>query len=147
MTPIPRAALPARRRLPSRGIGLLMAAQAVTFALASAVHFGTGFTDAAIPELVIAAVLGLGSSAVLSRYPHAWGIATATASFATAGTALGLTIIATGRQAMPRLPRVDPGGARGYPDRPAADAVNSLTAATSLTSAGPPAPAGPPVSR
>jgi hypothetical protein len=103
MTPIPRAALPARRRLPSRGIGLLMAAQAVTFALASAVHFGTGFTDAAIPELVIAAVLGLGSSAVLSRYPHAWGIATATASFATAGTALGLTIIATGRRDVPDL--------------------------------------------
>jgi hypothetical protein len=42
MTSIPRAALPARRRLPSRGIGLLMAAQSVTFALASAVHFGTG---------------------------------------------------------------------------------------------------------
>jgi hypothetical protein len=103
MTSIPRAALPARRRLPSRGIGLLMAAQAVTFALASAVHFGTSFTDAAIPELVIAAVLGLGSSAVLSRYPHAWGIATATASFAIAGTALGLTIIATGRQDVPDL--------------------------------------------
>jgi hypothetical protein len=32
-----------------------VAAQAVTVALASAVHFGTGFTDAAIPELVIAA--------------------------------------------------------------------------------------------
>jgi hypothetical protein len=32
-----------------------VAAQAVTVALASAAHFGTGFTDAAIPELVIAA--------------------------------------------------------------------------------------------
>jgi hypothetical protein len=101
MTSMTRAALPARRRLPGRGIGLLMVAEAVTFALASAVHFGTGFTDAAIPELVIAAVLALGSSAVLSRHPHAWGIATA--SFATAGTALGLTIIATGRQDVPDL--------------------------------------------
>src|SRR5215475_7396362 len=83
MTSIPQTALATRRRMPSRRTGLLMAAEAATFALASAVHFGTGFTDAAIPELVIAAVLGLGSSAVLSRRPHAWGIATATTSFAT----------------------------------------------------------------
>jgi hypothetical protein len=32
----------------------------------------TSFTDAAVLELLIAAVLGLGSSAVLSQRPHAW---------------------------------------------------------------------------
>ena len=59
----------------SRRTGTAMAAEAATFALASAVHFATSFTDAAIPELLIAAVLGLGSAAVLSRRPHAWGAA------------------------------------------------------------------------
>jgi hypothetical protein len=75
-----------------------MAAEAVTFALASAAHFATSFTDAAIPELLIATVLGLGSLAVLFRHPHAWGAAAGTTGFATVGTILGLTIIATGRQ-------------------------------------------------
>jgi hypothetical protein len=50
-----------------------MAAEAATFALASAIHFVVGFTDAAIPELLIAAVLGLGGAAALSGRPHAWG--------------------------------------------------------------------------
>lgn len=80
-----------------------MAAEAATFALASAVHFATGFAGAAMPELVIAAVLGVGSSAVLTRCPRAWGIATSTAAFATFGTIVGLTIIATGRQDVPDL--------------------------------------------
>jgi len=80
-----------------------MAAEAATFALASAAHFATGFTDAAIPELLIAAVLGLGSLAVLSRRPHAWGAAAGATSFATLGTIVGLTIIATGRQDAPDL--------------------------------------------
>ena len=80
-----------------------MAAEAATFALAAAVHFATGFADAAMPELVIAAVLGAGSSAVLTQRPRAWAIATSTAAFATFGTILGLTIIATGRQDVPDL--------------------------------------------
>ena len=88
---------------PNRKTGTAMAAEAATFALASAAHFATGFTDAAIPELLIATVLGLGSSAVLSRRPHAWGAAVGTTSFATLGTILGLTIIATGRQDVPDL--------------------------------------------
>ena len=75
-----------------------MAAEAATFALASAIHFATGFTDAAIPELLIAAVLGLGGLAILSRRPYAWGTAAGTTSFAAFGTIMGLTIIATGRQ-------------------------------------------------
>jgi len=80
-----------------------MAAEAATFALASAAHFATGFTDAAIPELVIAAVLGLGSSAVLPQRQHAWGTAVGATSFATFGTIVGLIIIATGRQDAPDL--------------------------------------------
>jgi hypothetical protein len=80
-----------------------MAAEAATFAVASAVHFAVGFTDAAIPELVIAVVLGLGSSAVLSQRPHAWATAVGTTGFAAFGTVVGLTIIATGRQDAPDL--------------------------------------------
>ena len=107
MTPQARpdgmARLPGRSRAPSRRTGTAMAAQAATFALASAAHFATSFTDAAIPELVIAAMLGLGSSAVLSQRPRAWGTAVGTTSFATFGTIVGLTIIATGRQDAPDL--------------------------------------------
>lgn len=82
---------------------MAMEAEAATFALASAAHFATGFTRAAIPELVIAAVLGAGGSAALTQRAHAWGIAAATTAFATFGTVLGLTIIATGRQDVPDL--------------------------------------------
>ncbi len=94
MTSAPEA-LSSRRRTVSRRTGIAMAAEAATFALASAVHFATGFTNAAIPELVIAAVLGAGSSAVLTQRAHAWGTAAGTTAFATFGTILGLTIIAT----------------------------------------------------
>ena len=103
MTSTPQAALPSRRRTLSRRTGMAMAAEAATFALASAVHFATGFTRAAIPELVIAAVLGAGSSAALTQRTHAWSIAAGTTAFATFGTILGLTIIATGRQDVPDL--------------------------------------------
>ena len=109
MTPAPDAGLDSISRAPhsgsapSRKTGTAIAAEAATFALASAAHFATGFTDAAIPELLIAAVLGLGSSAVLFQWPHAWGAAAATTSFAALGTIVGLTIIATGRQDAPDL--------------------------------------------
>jgi hypothetical protein len=103
MTSVPETALPGRRRRASSRTGIAMAAEAATFALASAVHFGTGFTDAAIPELVIAAVLGAGSSAVLTQRPHTWGIAAGTTGFAAFGTIVGLTIIATGRRDVPDL--------------------------------------------
>jgi len=105
MTPAPGGFghAPRRGRAPSRRTGAAMAAEAATFALASAAHFATGFTDAAIPELLIAAVLGLGSSAVLFQWPHAWGAAAATTSFAALGTIVGLTIIAAGRQDAPDL--------------------------------------------
>ena len=109
MTPAPDAGLdgigraPGQDRTPSRRTGIAMAAEAATFALASAAHFATGFTDAAIPELLIAVVLGLGSSAVFFQRPHAWGTAAGTTSFAALGTIVGLTIIATGRQDAPDL--------------------------------------------
>ena len=109
MTPAPHAGLdglgraPHRRRAPSRRTGAAMAAEAATFALASAAHFAVGFTDAAIPELLIAVVLGLGSSAVFFQRPHAWGAAVGTTSFAALGTIVGLTIVATGRQDAPDL--------------------------------------------
>lgn len=90
-------------RAPSRRTGTAMAAEATTFALASAAHFATGFTDAAIPELLIAVVVGLGSLAVFFRRPHAWGAAAGTTTFAALGTIVGLTIIATGRQDAPDL--------------------------------------------
>ena len=101
MTP----ALPASRphHTVSKATGLLIAAEAAAFAGASAVHFATSFPDAAIPELVIAGILALGSTAALSRQPRAWGIAIAAATVATLGTALGLTIIAAGRQDAPNL--------------------------------------------
>jgi len=109
MTPAPDAGLdgmgraPGKHRAPSRRTGTAMAAEAATFALASAAHLAASFTVAAVPELLIAAVLGLGSSAVLSQRPHAWGAAAGTTSFATLGTIVGLTIIATGRQDTPDL--------------------------------------------
>jgi catechol 2,3-dioxygenase-like lactoylglutathione lyase family enzyme len=78
-------------------------AEAATFATASMIHFGTGFTDAAIPELVIAVALALGGSWVLSRRRRAWGISVGTVAFATFGTIVGLTIIATSRQDVPDL--------------------------------------------
>ena len=109
MTPAPDAGpdglgrAPRSARAPSRRTGIAMAAEAATFALASVIHFATGFTDAAIPELLIAAVLGLGSAAVLSQRPDAWAAAGGTTSFAALGTIVGLTIIATGRQDAPDL--------------------------------------------
>jgi hypothetical protein len=102
MASAPETAPPGCRTVSSR-TGVAMAAEAATFAIASAVHFATGFSQAAIPELVIAAVLSAGSSAALTRRAHAWGIAVGTTAFATFGTILGLTIIATGRQDVPDL--------------------------------------------
>lgn len=103
MTSTARTQLSTRRRTPSRGIGLAMVAEAATFAIASAIHFGTGFTQAAIPELIIAVVLAAGSSAVLTQRAHAWGVAVGTTAFATFGTIVGLAIIASGRQDLPDL--------------------------------------------
>jgi hypothetical protein len=53
MTPAPDAGLDGMGRAPGK-------------------QLAASFSDAAVPELLIAAVLGLGSSAVLSQRPHAW---------------------------------------------------------------------------
>jgi FtsH-binding integral membrane protein len=93
----------AARTVVSRDIGLAMVAEAATFLVASAIHFGIGFDDAAIPELVIAVVMGLASMAVLTRRAGNRTVAIAATAFATFGTIVGLTIIATGRQDAPDL--------------------------------------------
>ena len=73
MTPAPDAGLDSISRAPhsgsapSRKTGTAMAAEAATFALASATHFTVGFTDAAIPELLIAAVLADASTTAQPR--------------------------------------------------------------------------------
>jgi len=103
MTPASPATTPYPGHTVSRNTGLLIAAEAVAFTLASTTHFITRFTAAAIPELVIAAILALASAAVLFQHPRSWGIAVAATTVATLGTALGLTIIATGRQDVPDL--------------------------------------------
>jgi hypothetical protein len=103
MTSTSQADLPTHRRMTSRRIGLAMVAEAATFAVASAIHFGTGFTQAAIPELLIAAVLAAGSSAVIAQRAHGWGAAVGATAFAAFGTMVGLAIIASGRQDVPDL--------------------------------------------
>lgn len=95
--------LPESCRPAGRGAEALMAVEALSFALASVTHFATDFPDAAIPELLIAVVLATGAWTAVSRQAHAWGVAFGTTAFATAGTVLGLAIIATGRQDIPDL--------------------------------------------
>src|SRR5215471_21538260 len=77
MTLASPATIAGPRHMVSRKTGLLIAAEAAAFTLASAVHFITGFTQAAIPELVIAAILALASAAVLFQHLRSWGIAVA----------------------------------------------------------------------
>ena len=79
-----------------------MAAETATFLIASCIHFGIGFDDAAGPELLIAAILGW-ASAVLLRGRGGRGLALGATGFATFGTIVGLTIIATGKQDAPDL--------------------------------------------
>ena len=87
----------------ARAIGLLMALAAVTLAAASLIHFGVAiplgvatisdpFAGAAIPEAVLAVVLGAGAVTVLTRAIRPWPIALGTTLFTLAGTLFGLTI-------------------------------------------------------
>lgn len=86
---------------PGRGIGVLMAVMAVTFGVASAVHFGAAiplgfgtvhdpFAGAKYPELIIGAVLAAGSVPVLTRARFARVIGLVTTGFAVIGTGVGL---------------------------------------------------------
>jgi hypothetical protein len=84
-------------------IAALMTAAAVTFALVSLVHFGVvitlgplalddPFAGAAIPEGVIAIVLGAGTLNVIARTARSWTAALATTLFALLGTLYGLSV-------------------------------------------------------
>jgi len=82
-------------------VGRLMLAEAVTFAIASILHFGVGetFIGAAIPEAIIAIVLGVGAIAVMQR--GSWWLGLATTLFALAGVIIGLSVILGGRVSRP----------------------------------------------
>jgi hypothetical protein len=91
------------RRQPPAAAGVLMALAAAAFAIVSVVHFGVdvpvGFTTisdsfpgAAAPEAVIAAVVAIGATAVLTRRTKSRRIALGTTSFALLGTAYGLSV-------------------------------------------------------
>ena len=96
-----------RARRPPISIAIcgLMALAEVAFAGASIIHFGTvialgpitvddPFPGAAIPEAVIAVVLGIGALSVLARRPSRWGVALAATLFALLLTIYGLTVTA-----------------------------------------------------
>jgi ABC-type Fe3+ transport system permease subunit len=94
------------QRMPNRIprlIGGLMLAEAVTFAIASIAHFGVleSFIGAAIPEAIIAVVLGAGAIAVLRRPAGSWWLALTTTLFALAGVIIGLSVILRGRVSRP----------------------------------------------
>jgi hypothetical protein len=91
------------RRQPPMAAGVLMVLAAAAFAIVSIVHFGLdipvgfitvsdSFPGAAPPEAVIAAVVAIGATAVLTRRTKSRGIALATTSFALLGTVYGLNI-------------------------------------------------------
>jgi hypothetical protein len=92
---------PSRTR--SVGVGVLMSVASVTLAVASLLHFGVAvplgaatihdpFRGAAIPEAIIAVVIGSGAVIVLTRRSAAWWLALATTLFALLGTIYGLTV-------------------------------------------------------
>jgi hypothetical protein len=72
-----------------------MLVEAVTFAIASVLHFGVleSFIGAAIPEAIIAVVLGAGAIAVMRRPAGSWWVALTTTLFALAGVIIGLSVI------------------------------------------------------
>ena len=84
-------------------VGRLMLAEAVTFAIASILHFGVAeiFIGAAIPEAIIAVVLGAGALAVMRRTASSWWLGLGTTLFALAGVIIGLSVILGGRVSRP----------------------------------------------
>jgi len=84
-------------------IAALMALAAGTFAVVSLIHFGVvitlgplalddPFAGAAIPEGIIAIVLGAGTLTVIARPARRWTTALATTLFALVGTLYGLSV-------------------------------------------------------
>src|SRR3989442_11799410 len=84
-------------------VGRLMLAEAVTFAIASILHFGVAesFIGAAIPEAIIAVVLAAGAIRLMRRPAGSWPIAMLTTLFALAGVIIGLSVILGGRGSRP----------------------------------------------
>ena len=99
------------RSVLARLCAVLMAIAAVTFWVASAIHFGAtiplGFTTlndpfpgAAIPEAIIGVVVAIGALAIAERWRANWAIAVGTTSFAIVGTLFGLSVtLGSGRSA------------------------------------------------
>ena len=84
-------------------VGRLMLIEAATFAIASILHFGVAesFIGAAIPEAIIAVVLGAAAIAVMRRGAGSWGLALAATLFALAGVIIGLSVIIGGPVSRP----------------------------------------------
>jgi peptidoglycan/LPS O-acetylase OafA/YrhL len=89
-----------------RRVGMLMAFEAATLAVAAIVHLA-GYTpagskppfnasDAGVAEAIIGVVLAYGAIEVLRSSRRAWAAAVATTSFAIFGFLVGLTITAQG---------------------------------------------------
>jgi len=80
-----------------------MLAEAATFAIASVLHFGVAetFIGAAVPEAIIAIVLGAGAVALMRRGAGSWWLALATTLFALLGVIIGLSVILGGRDSRP----------------------------------------------
>jgi peptidoglycan/LPS O-acetylase OafA/YrhL len=89
-----------------RRVGMLMAFEAVTLAVAATVHLA-GYTPAGskppfnashagVAEAIIGVVLAYGAIEVLRSSSRAWAAAVATTSFAILGFLVGLTITAQG---------------------------------------------------
>ena len=100
---VPRETDPVRGRPIAIVVGTLMGAETVAFVVAATIHFGIRialgplriddpFPGAAIPEAIIAGVLGIGVLSVLARWPARWGVALATTLFALLVTIYGLTV-------------------------------------------------------
>src|SRR5438067_6495518 len=84
-------------------VARLMLIEAVTFAIASILHLGVAesFIGAAIPEAIIAVVLGAAAIAVMRRGAGSWGLALAATLFALAGVIIGLSVIIGGPVSRP----------------------------------------------
>src|SRR2546426_12528609 len=94
--------VPASNRSLTR-VGRFMLAEAVAFAIAAILHFGVAkiFIGAAIPEAIIAVVLGAGALAVMRRTASSWWLGLGTTLFALAGVIIGLSVILGGRVSRP----------------------------------------------
>src|SRR2546429_3233472 len=84
-------------------VARLMLIEAVTFAIASILHLGVAesFIGAAIPEAIIAVVLGAAAIALMRRGAGSWGPAPAAAPFAPAGALIRLSVIIAGPGSRP----------------------------------------------